>query len=275
MESLRQRFLIADDVGLGKTIEAGLIMQELTARRRGDRVLIVVPAALQDQWKKEMQRHFFRTFTVYNRHTMLGVRALVDENLNPWLARNSIITSIDWIKPQYEGAGGARRNVNPYFDQLMQVERHWDLVIVDEAALCLDRFQRADLARELQDRADSLLLLTATPHSGKPEHFFNLLNLIDPFRFAHVEDLDRADARDRVDKIMIRRGKETIYERDADGQLVKKFKEREPHPVEIEFSPGERAPVRSCIGLHQRWLVRTEPQALASARPSAPSVSSC
>ena len=70
MESLRQRFLIADDVGLGKTIEAGLIMQELTARQRGTRVLVIVPASLQDQWKKEMQRHFLRTFYIYNSRKM-------------------------------------------------------------------------------------------------------------------------------------------------------------------------------------------------------------
>jgi SNF2 family DNA or RNA helicase len=73
MESLRQRFLIADDVGLGKTIEAGLIMQELAARQRGDRVLIVVPAALQDQWKKEMQRHFLRSFYIYNSRKLEGI----------------------------------------------------------------------------------------------------------------------------------------------------------------------------------------------------------
>jgi SNF2 family DNA or RNA helicase len=240
MESLRQRFLIADDVGLGKTIEAGLIMQELAARKRGDRVLIVVPAALQDQWKKEMQRHFLRSFTIYNRHTMLAVRQLVDENLNPWLARNAIITSIDWIKPEYEGTGSARRNTNPYFDQLMQVERRWDLVIIDESHYVSTDSNRAELARAIQERCDSLLLVTATPHSGKPEHFFNLLNLIDPFMFAHVEDLDRPDARERVDKIMIRRGKETIFERNEHGELVKKFREREPHPIEIEFSPAER-----------------------------------
>jgi SNF2 family DNA or RNA helicase len=241
MESLRQRFLIADDVGLGKTIEAGLIMQELAARKRGDRVLIIVPAALQDQWKKEMQRHFLRSFTLYNRHTMLAVRELVDENLNPWLARNAIITSIDWIKPEYEGTGSARRNTNPYFDQLMQVEKRWDLVIIDESHYVSTDSNRAEFARAIQERCDSLLLVTATPHSGKPEHFFNLLNLIDPFMFAQAEDLDRSDARERVDKIMIRRGKETIFERNEHGELVKKFRERVPHPIEIEFSSAERA----------------------------------
>lgn len=241
MESLRQRFLIADDVGLGKTIEGGLIMQELAARQRGARVLIVVPASLQDQWKKEMRQHFDRAFYVYNSRKMEGIQEMVDENLNPWLAKNSIITSIDWIKPQYEGAGGGRRNTNRFLDQLLKVERRWDLIMIDEAHYVSTDSNRADLARALQDRCDSLLLLTATPHSGNPEHFFNLLNLIDPFMFAEPEALDRPDARERVDKVMIRRGKETIYELNGRGELVKKFKGRDARAIEIPFSPGEQA----------------------------------
>src|SRR5207249_1948288 len=161
MEALRQRFLIADDVGLGKTIEAGLIMQELAARHRGSRVLVVVPAALQDQWKKEMQRHFLRTFYIYNSRKLEGIQELVDENLNPWLAKNSIITSIDWIKPQFEGAGAGRRNTNRFYDQLMKVERRWDLVMIDESHYVSTDSNRADLAKAIQERCDSLLLLTA------------------------------------------------------------------------------------------------------------------
>jgi SNF2 family DNA or RNA helicase len=237
MESLRQRFLIADDVGLGKTIEGGLVTQELTARGRGDRILIIVPASLQDQWKKEMQRHFHRKFYIYNSRKMEGIQELVDENLNPWLAQNSIITSIDWIKPQYDDSG--RKNINPIYDQLMKVERRWDVVIIDEAHYASTDCNRADLAKAIQDRCDCLLLLTATPHSGNPEHFFNLLNLIDPFMFSSPEDLDRPDARERVDKVMIRRGKETIFELNDKGELVKKFKDRDPHPIEIPFSKAE------------------------------------
>jgi SNF2 family DNA or RNA helicase len=239
MESLRQRFLIADDVGLGKTIEAGLIMQELIARQRGARILIVVPASLQDQWKKEMFKHFHRIFFIYNSRKMEGIKELIDENLNPWLAKNSIITSIDWIKPQYEGSGASRRNINKIFDQLTSVEKRWDLIIIDEAHYVSTNANRADFAKAIQDRCDSLLLLTATPHSGNPEHFFNILNLLDPFMFATPEDLDRKDARERVDKIMIRRGKETIFEINSKGDLVKKFKDRKPHPIEIDFSPEE------------------------------------
>jgi len=239
MESLRQRFLIADDVGLGKTIEAGLIMQELAARHRGMRVLIIVPASLQDQWKKEMQRHFHRTFYIYNRRKMEGIRELVDESLNPWLAKNSIITSIDWIKPQFEGSGAAKRNNNKVYDQLMKVEKPWDLVIIDEAHYVATDSNRAELAKAVQEKCDSLLLTTATPHSGNAEHFFNLLNLIDPFMFSDPEDLNRPDARERIDKVMIRRGKETIFELDDKGELVKKFKDREPRAIEIDFSERE------------------------------------
>jgi SNF2 family DNA or RNA helicase len=252
MESLRQRFLIADDVGLGKTIEAGLTMQELTARQRGTRVLIVGPASLQDQWKKEMQRHFLRTFYIYNSRKMEGIQELVDENLNPWLAKNSIITSIDWVKPFYEGTGGSRRNVNSVFEQLMKVDRRWDLVIFDEAHYASTDSNRADFARAIQERCDSLLLLTATPHSGNPEHFFNLLNLIDPFMFSEPEDLDSPDARERVDKVMIRRGKETIYEINDAGQLVKKFIRPE---LDLEVW-DEQMLLSSQFGIHLDALTR-------------------
>lgn len=239
MESLRQRFLIADDVGLGKTIEAGLIMQELMARQRGTRVLIVVPASLQDQWKKEMLRHFHRKFYIYNSRKIEGIQELVDENLNPWLAKNSIIASVDWVKPQYAGTGSERRNTNRIFDQLTSVEKPWDLIIMDEAHYVSTESNRADLAKALQDKCESLLLTTATPHSGNPQHFFNLLNLIDPFMFATPDDLDRLDSRERVDKVMIRRGKETIYEVNRNNKLVKKFRDRKPHPIEIQFSDEE------------------------------------
>src|SRR5262249_52323704 len=150
-------------------------------------------------------------------------------------------TSIDWVKPQWEGTGGARRNTNRTFDQLMKVERRWDLVIIDEAHYVATEANRADLARALQDRCDGLLLLTATPHSGKPEQFFNLLHLLDPFMFASPNDLARADARQRVDKVMIRRGKETIFELNGRGELVKKFRDRDPHSIAIEFRPDEQA----------------------------------
>lgn len=86
------------------------------------------------------------------------------------------------------------------------------MIIIDEAHYASTDSNRADLAKDLQEKTDSLLLQTATPHSGNPEHFFKLLNLIDPFMFTDPAELDRPDARQRVDKVMIRRGKETIFE---------------------------------------------------------------
>ncbi len=259
MDGLRQRFLIADDVGLGKTIEAGLVMQELAARGRGTRVLIVVPASLQDQWKKEMQRHFHRTFYIYNSRKIEGIQEAVDETLNPWLAKNSVVTSIDWIKPHWEGQGNARRNLNRAYDQLMVVERPWDLVILDEAHYASTDSNRSDLGRALADRCEALLLLTATPHSGNPEHFWNLLRLIDPFLFASADELDRIGALARVERVMIRRGKESVFEINPAGELVPKFPPREPHPVAVHFSAPERAlydAVSDYTGGHWAQLAR-------------------
>ena len=112
-------------------------------------------------------------------------------------------------------------------------------MIIDEAHYAATDSNRADFAKAIRERCDSLLLLTATPHSGNPDHFFNLLHLIDSFMFATPEDLDRNDARERIDKVMIRRGKETIFELNEQGELVKKFKDRQPHSIEVEFSARE------------------------------------
>lgn len=170
---------------------------------------------------------------------MEGIKELVSETLNPWLAKNSIITSIDWVKPMYEGTGNSRKNVNKNFEQLISVNKPWDLIIIDEAHYVSTEANRSDLARALQDKCYGMLLLTATPHSGNPEHFFNLLNILEPFMFQEADDLNKPDARERIEKIMIRRGKETIFKLE-DSKLIKKFKDRVPHPIEIEFSKEEK-----------------------------------
>jgi hypothetical protein len=114
-----------------------------------------------------MQRHFLRSFYIYNSRKMEGIQELVDENLNPWLARNTIITSIDWIKPQWEGTGVGRRNTNRFFDQLMKVERRWDLVMIDEAHYVSTDSNRADLARDGDSEACRSAFRTDVDHDSE------------------------------------------------------------------------------------------------------------
>ncbi len=169
----RLRFLLADDPGAGKTIMAGLLLKELKLRGVVDRTLVICPAPLTIQWQDELLDRFDEQFEVVSSHQVrwqLGG--------NPWQRYDQIVTSLDFAK---------RDDVA--FD-LLRAE--WDLVIVDEAHKCsaatygdeVRRTRRYMLAEELSKRADRLLLLTATPHSGDEDRFAHFLALLDPDQFS-------------------------------------------------------------------------------------------
>lgn len=169
----RPRLLIADDVGLGKTIEAGLILSELHARRRANRVLIVCPASLCLQWQREMQVKFGFRFVIFNRQTLAQKRRELEAGTNPWAYEPRIITSMDFLKRP----DGAFREIQGL---------RWDVIIVDEAhhlapsgAAESDK-QLTRLGRFLAEASDALLLLTATPHNGYDESMATLLSFLDP-----------------------------------------------------------------------------------------------
>jgi superfamily II DNA or RNA helicase len=226
LNGYKQRFLIADDVGLGKTIEAGMILKELAARGRANRVLIVVPAALQYQWQREMRERFDDHYVIYNSGYLKELRQALPKDANAWEAHDKIITSIDY----------AKRQDGP-IPELMRTE--WDVIVFDEAhKLSLSRYgnkvertQRYRLAQALHDRTDALLMLTATPHKGDPFAFHGLVELLEPYMF---EDADSMEP-ERLATIMIRRGKDGI--RDAKGEPV--FRPREVRTVPVTFTPEE------------------------------------
>lgn len=172
----RPRLLLADGVGLGKTIEAGLIAAELIARRRAHRILIVAPAGpLLRQWEQEMRHRFGLRFTVLADGTALrDERRKLELGGNPFGAIAFVLTSLDFAKQE---------------SVLEDLERAaWDLVIIDEAHHCVSAASatnreytlRRRLAEVLARRTDALLLLTATPHDGYDPHFASLIELLDP-----------------------------------------------------------------------------------------------
>ncbi len=223
----RPRLLIADDVGLGKTIEAGLCLLELMYRRRADRVLIVVPPGLIPQWEEEMKERFGLEFEVIENATGLArAQTRLPAGLSPWaLPRARIITSMDYLKKDE-----VRRRA---------LERRWDLVIVDEAHALAEsgspsnpyRTRRTRLGEELRDRAWGLLLLTATPHNGYPHSFRSLIELVEPTS-ATFEGKNVAD---RIGRAMVRRMKRQIARRDGEGWKPA-FLPRtvEPIPVRVD-----------------------------------------
>jgi superfamily II DNA or RNA helicase len=172
----RPRLLLADGVGLGKTIQAGLIAAELIARRRAHRILIVVPSGpLLWQWEQETRLRFGLKFTLVTSAAELWeVRRAHELGANPFDAASLCITALDFAKQDHV---------------LEELERStWDLVIIDEAHHCAglgphtsqENTYRRRLAEVLARRSDGLLLLTATPHDGHDTHFASLIALLDP-----------------------------------------------------------------------------------------------
>jgi superfamily II DNA or RNA helicase len=194
----RIRFLIADDPGAGKTIMAGLIIKELKLRHVVNRILIVAPGHLKDQWRREMKERFEERFSVVDRSIL---DAFYGENV--WQREAQIITSIDFIK---------RDDVLPSL-----AASAFDLIIVDEAHKMsayrygdkLNKTDRYKVGEQLSRITEHLLFLTATPHKGDPENFRLFLDLLLPGFFATNELLQESITRGD-NPLLIRRVKEDL-----------------------------------------------------------------
>ena len=220
------RMLIADDVGLGKTIEAGLILNELISRNMGERVLIVAPASLTVQWKSELQEKFDLDFEIFNYDNINEVRQNIPSGANPWSFRNKIIASIDYLKRD---------------DIKYQLKNnHFDCVIVDECHYIAEngyknkvsRTARSRFGQFISERCDSLILLSATPHNGNSRAYYSLISLLNGFLAPDENALNP----DKLSKYVIRRLKRDI--RDADGNP--RFKERHIKDVNVNFNEAEK-----------------------------------
>ena len=223
MQKLRQRALIADDVGLGKTIEAGLILKELNARRRADRILVIVPAHLQKKWVRELDRFFDIQLTVADRLWVEGEKRRLGEAANIWTQPDQrLVTSQAFLRQE--------RYTAPLD------EAFWDVVVVDEAHKASKKGETpSKTSRRIEQvslQSDALLLLSATPHTGKEQSFRSLISYIDPLKVAQNQELSK----DIVDEVMIRRGKETIF--DDDGNRI--FPNRDVQTVSIEMTVEEK-----------------------------------
>jgi superfamily II DNA or RNA helicase len=232
LELPRPRLLLADGVGLGKTVQAGLIACELIARRRAHRVLIVVPAGpLLVQWAREMRQRFGLRFVAITDSASLQVeRRRLELGGNPFDAFALCLTSLDFAKQECV---------------LEELERSaWDLAIIDEAHHCIsaaggdsEDTQRRRLAEVIARRSDGLLLLTATPHDGYDPHFASLIELLDPSLVDGHGGLTGNAYRRHV----VRRLKSHIRDQTTGAPL---FRERRVIPVRVELNGDALEPVR-------------------------------
>ena len=234
----RVNLLIADDVGLGKTIEAGLVAQELMLRQRARRILIICPSALQVQWQEQMRSKFGLDFRIVNSELMKGLRRRRGIHVNPWGHFPRLITSIDFIK---------RDRPLRLFREILPAEgeslypRRFDLMIVDEAhnvapsgsgKYAVDS-QRTAAIRLLEPHFEHKLFLTATPHNGYPESFTALLELLDAQRFARGVSPDPK----QLQTVMIRRLKQELPPDDFGNP---RFPERLLEAIAVNYTPAER-----------------------------------
>jgi superfamily II DNA or RNA helicase len=157
LRGLGCRVLLADDVGLGKTIQAGLIVSELLARGSAARVLVLTPAGLRDQWADELQNRFRLTAEVLDLRSARVLAATLPREVNPWSTMPLVIASLDYVK---------RAEVLPAAQA-----RPWDVVLVDEAHLVGPDTDRYEAVTSLCADATYVVLLTATPHSGDRRGF--------------------------------------------------------------------------------------------------------
>lgn len=235
----RTNLLLADDVGLGKTIEAGLVIQELLLRHRARSVIVVCPAGLVVKWRDEMLEKFGLSFEVVSSETMRDVRRRYGVHANPFVLFPRVIVSMSWLP-----GPRAQRMLQSAVDAARRTGRDgrvFDVLVVDEAhhvapsapqqasgrrGYAVDS-QRTAAVRDLARRCEHRLFLSATPHNGYEESFTALLEMIDEHRFARGAQIDRT----ALAEVAVRRLKS-----DVPGD---RFRQRQVRPLPVEAADDE------------------------------------
>lgn len=234
----RVSLLIADDVGLGKTIEAGMTILELILRHRARKVLVVCPASLQAQWRDQMRDKFGLDFRIVDSDLLKDLRRKRGIRANPWAHFPRLITSIDFLK---------RERPLRLFKETLPAEgesiypRRYDVLVLDEAHNCAPsgrgRYatdsQRTEAVRLLAPHFEHKLFLSATPHNGYPESFSALLELLDNQRFARATQPDRK----QLNAVMVRRLKSELPKDDLGRS---RFPARKLEALEVDYPDEER-----------------------------------
>ncbi len=215
----RIRYLLADEVGLGKTIEAGLVLRELKLRGRAKRILVVAPKGLVRQWQAEMRQHFGEPLHFVDPSSLAALRQWRGDSAedNAWRMHDQVICALDSVKPLESRRGWSLDQIQTYnrerFEDL--VSAAWDLVIIDEAHRMggsTEQVARYKLGAALAEASPYLLLLSATPHQGKTDQFMRLMQLLDRDAFPDEDSVGR----ERVQPFVIRTEKRAAI--NAEGQ---------------------------------------------------------
>ena len=239
----RQRILIADAVGLGKTLEAGILVSELMARGRGRRILVLAVKSMLTQFQKEFWNRFTIPLTRLDSIGIQRVRSRIPTSHNPFHYYDKAIISIDTLKQDAE--------YRTYLEQA-----YWDIIVIDEAHNVADRGSgsasaggshgrtslRSRLARLLARRSDTLIMLSATPHDGRARSFASLMNMLDATAIADPDDYSKEDFRDKG--LVIRR-----FKKDIRNQVRNAFRDREIVRRRFPASAAEEAAYEALLAV--------------------------
>ncbi|OMI09268.1 hypothetical protein BSN85_17190 [Bradyrhizobium brasilense] len=233
LELPRVNLLIGDDVGLGKTVEAGLIVRELLLRRRVDTIVVAAPASMLLQWQDELAQKFGLDFTIVDREHLLETRRTRGFSANPWSVGSRFIVSHSVLSDETY-TGGLRDILAPF--------RPGSMFILDEAhhaapstgATWAIESQMTKAVREIASLFEHRLFLSATPHNGHSNSFATLLEILDPQRFTRGIEVEAKD----LEPVMVRRLKEDLR------RLGHPFPERIVDPISISGLPPDAPELR-------------------------------
>ena len=252
MERNTIRYILADEVGLGKTIEAGMVIKELKARGLVQRVLVVCPTGLVTQWAAEMQEKFHEKFHVILPSDYDTIRRLTDSE-DVYGQYDQVISPMDSIKPIEKHTGWTEERVEAYNHERIYsiINSGWDLIIIDEAhrvAGSTGEVARYKLGNLLSQASPYLLLLSATPHNGKTEPFLRLVRLLDKEAFPNAKSI----VREQVSPYLIRTEKREAI--DNNGNLL--FKNRATHLITLNWDERHTMQ-RELYGLVSDYVSKT------------------
>lgn len=223
LDQPRPRILMADAVGLGKTIEVGILLAELIRRGKGKRILAVTGKSMMTQFQKELWSRFTIPLVRLDSTGVQRIRNLLPANANPFHHFDRAIISIDTLKQE-----------NEY--RVFLENASWDVIVIDEAHRVAERGNpnklNYKLARLLATRSDALIMTSATPHDGRAESFASLMNMLDPTAIANPSDYGESDIRG----LHVRR-----FKKDVTSQLGASLKERRILRARVAASPEEEA----------------------------------